>query len=104
MKRDQGALLADRTGHEVDRRKKRRVEEAAGEGLRLARAQEASRIRQQKMTHWLDKWTSLNAEAATGFEITAPEPNPLGADHAPLPTVAATPSFFSSPARLPSIL
>ena len=80
MKRDESALLAGRTADEVDGRKRRRIEVDEGDDARLARAQEVSRTRQQKMKQWLDKWTKLNAEIATDFEIASPAPNPLGAN------------------------
>ena len=100
MKRDQSALLAGRTTDEADGRKRRRLEAEEGQGTRLARAQEASRIRQQKMSNWLNKWSTLNAEIATSFEITAPTPNPLGATCDPLSHAQLTPS--PSP-RAPSL-
>jgi hypothetical protein len=42
------------------------------------RALVASLARVEQMTKWLVKWKASNAVAATKFEITAPEPSPLG--------------------------
>jgi hypothetical protein len=97
MKRDQRALLDGRTADEVDGRKRRRTEVEEGGDARLARAQEASRARQQKMKQCLDKWSTLNAEVATEFEITAPAPNPLGTTLRPRVRAILTPPS-SSPA------
>jgi hypothetical protein len=104
MKRDQRALLDGRTADEVDGRKRRRTEVEEGGDARLARAQEASRARQQKMKQWLDKWFTLNAEVATEFEITAPAPNPLGTTLRPRARTILTPLLLLLPPRLLRLL
>jgi hypothetical protein len=78
MKRDQRILLEGRTDEEVDGRKRRRLESEAGEDEREARARRLALARVEQMTKWLVKWKTSNAVAATKFQITAPEPSPLG--------------------------
>lgn len=102
MKRDQRALFDGRTASEVDGRARRRMEAEEGDRARLARALDASRARLQKLEHWLDKWSTLNAVIATELKITAPVPNPLGptVGHAlvrsrPLSLILMPPRFLS---------